>query len=223
MNSTSEFADCVVELAGVGLVVARRMSGGYGRYCDGVTFALIADDVLHLNADEASRPDLRAGRVQPGAVRSEKNARGPPARLLRPRRERESCAFATHRRLSPRRRMSPTTGRTRAPAELRSVVPRARGVPRRDELRSPRDAPRGPARRTELAGPRAAHAQEVGRHKRRGKRHSDHPGEPEPARPHRRAHPDPGDAERVAPPRPTPHSATPKINIGTSACCTAGC
>ena len=63
MNSTNEFADYVVELlAAIGRVVARRMFGGYGLYCDGVMFALIADDVLYLKADETNRLDFeRAG------------------------------------------------------------------------------------------------------------------------------------------------------------------
>ncbi|HKC43502.1 MAG TPA: TfoX/Sxy family protein [Burkholderiales bacterium] len=66
MNSTSEFADYAVELlGGAGRVVARRMFGGYGLYCDGVMFALIADDVLYLKADEASRPDFERAHSVP--------------------------------------------------------------------------------------------------------------------------------------------------------------
>ena len=63
MKSTSNFAEYAVDLLGaVGRVVPRRMFGGYGLYCDGVMFALIADDVLYLKADEANRPELeRAG------------------------------------------------------------------------------------------------------------------------------------------------------------------
>ncbi|HTO47906.1 MAG TPA: TfoX/Sxy family protein [Burkholderiales bacterium] len=34
------------------------MFGGYGLHCDGVMFALIADDVLYLKADDVNRPDL---------------------------------------------------------------------------------------------------------------------------------------------------------------------
>jgi DNA transformation protein len=63
MKSTPEFADYAVELLGsIGRVAARRMFGGYGLYCDGVMFALIADDVLYLKADDATRPEFeRAG------------------------------------------------------------------------------------------------------------------------------------------------------------------
>jgi DNA transformation protein len=63
MTASADFADYAVELLGAaGRVVARRMFGGYGLYCDGVMFALIADDVLHLKADEINRPEFeRAG------------------------------------------------------------------------------------------------------------------------------------------------------------------
>jgi DNA transformation protein len=38
------------------------MFGGYGLYCDGTMFALIADDVLYLKVDETNRSELeRAG------------------------------------------------------------------------------------------------------------------------------------------------------------------
>jgi DNA transformation protein len=63
MRSTPEFADYAVELLGsIGRVAARRMFGGYGLYCDGVMFALVADDVLYLKADDLSRAEFeRAG------------------------------------------------------------------------------------------------------------------------------------------------------------------
>ena len=63
MTATADFADYAVELLGAaGRVVARRMFGGFGLYCEGVMFALIADDVLYLKADALNRPELeRAG------------------------------------------------------------------------------------------------------------------------------------------------------------------
>jgi DNA transformation protein len=63
MRSTDEFAAYAVELLGVvGRVTARRMFGGYGVYCDGVMFALIADGVLYLKADAQSSAEFaRAG------------------------------------------------------------------------------------------------------------------------------------------------------------------
>jgi DNA transformation protein len=42
----------------------RRMFGGHGIFCDGVMFALIADDVLFLKVDDTTKPDfLTAGCV----------------------------------------------------------------------------------------------------------------------------------------------------------------
>ena len=38
----------------------RRMFGSHGIFCDGVTFALIADDVLCLKIDGESKPDFAA-------------------------------------------------------------------------------------------------------------------------------------------------------------------
>ncbi len=63
MTGTAEFTDYACELLSrAGSVVARKMFGGYGLYCDGVMFALISDDVLYLKADDVNRPDLeRAG------------------------------------------------------------------------------------------------------------------------------------------------------------------
>jgi DNA transformation protein len=63
MTATADFADYAVELlAAAGRVAARKMFGGYGIYCESVMFALIADDVLYLKADDVNRPELeRAG------------------------------------------------------------------------------------------------------------------------------------------------------------------
>lgn len=63
MKTSNEFAAHSADLlASVGRVVARRMFGGYGLYCEGTMFALIADDVLYLKVDEANRGEFeRAG------------------------------------------------------------------------------------------------------------------------------------------------------------------
>jgi DNA transformation protein len=63
MHPANEFAEHVAELlSAVGSVVPRRMFGGYGLYCDAVMFALIADDVLYLKADDGNRAEFeRAG------------------------------------------------------------------------------------------------------------------------------------------------------------------
>jgi len=60
------FAEYVVELlAPLGRVAARRMFGGHGIYCDGVMFALIADDVLYFKADDVNRPALEQAGAEP--------------------------------------------------------------------------------------------------------------------------------------------------------------
>jgi DNA transformation protein and related proteins len=63
MKTSNEFAAHAAELLSmVGRVTARRMFGGYGLYCDGTMFALIADDVLYLKGDDANRGEFeRAG------------------------------------------------------------------------------------------------------------------------------------------------------------------
>ncbi|MDJ0955847.1 MAG: TfoX/Sxy family protein [Arenicellales bacterium] len=53
----SEFTEYVKEVLGsLGPVQARRMFGGYGLFCDGVMFGLIADDTLYLKSDQVIEP-----------------------------------------------------------------------------------------------------------------------------------------------------------------------
>ena len=57
------FIDHVTELlAPLGRVLARRMFGGHGLYCDGVFFGIVHDDTLYLKADDVNRAEFeRAG------------------------------------------------------------------------------------------------------------------------------------------------------------------
>lgn len=60
------FAEMLIDaLAPLGPVAVRRMFGGGGVYCDGVMFGLIADDALHLKADETSRKPFEDERCGP--------------------------------------------------------------------------------------------------------------------------------------------------------------
>jgi len=53
MPVSSEFIHFQLEiLAPIGPLQARRMYGRAGLYCDGVMFALIADDAVYLKADD---------------------------------------------------------------------------------------------------------------------------------------------------------------------------
>ena len=55
MKASADFSVHATDLLGtLGRVVVRRMFGVHGVYCDGVMFALIADDVLYLKTDESS-------------------------------------------------------------------------------------------------------------------------------------------------------------------------
>lgn len=59
--ATDGFHDFVRELfAGLGQVQVKRMFGGAGVYADGVMFALLANDVIHLKVDDAMKADLKA-------------------------------------------------------------------------------------------------------------------------------------------------------------------
>lgn len=55
MKATSEFVGNLNDVFALfGGIEAKRMFGGYGIYHDGLMFALVADDVLYLKADENS-------------------------------------------------------------------------------------------------------------------------------------------------------------------------
>ncbi|MBD3380730.1 MAG: hypothetical protein GF404_00895 [candidate division Zixibacteria bacterium] len=59
MPVSNSFADFVIDqLAGIGRINGRRMFGGMGIYCDGLFFALIADDVLYFKVDDSNLPDF---------------------------------------------------------------------------------------------------------------------------------------------------------------------
>ena len=56
MANSDTFVTFVLEsLVGIGALRAKRMFGGHGVFVDDRMFALIADDVLYLRADEHNR------------------------------------------------------------------------------------------------------------------------------------------------------------------------
>jgi len=66
MSVSDEYLTYVLEqLEGVGPVQAKRMFGRAGIYCQRVMFALIADDVLYLKADETNRADFEEAGAEP--------------------------------------------------------------------------------------------------------------------------------------------------------------
>ena len=59
MTMSPNFRDYLVDqLEPFGPVAAKRMFGGGGLFRDGTMFALIADDVLYLKADEQNQADF---------------------------------------------------------------------------------------------------------------------------------------------------------------------
>ncbi|PIW30622.1 MAG: transcriptional regulator [Rhodospirillales bacterium CG15_BIG_FIL_POST_REV_8_21_14_020_66_15] len=66
MTMSRDFKEHLLDLlATLGPVEARRMFGGGGLYLDGTMFALVADDVLYLKADDGNREDFEAAGVPP--------------------------------------------------------------------------------------------------------------------------------------------------------------
>ena len=66
MASSKDFVLFVTEqCGGAGEIVARKMFGDYGIYCDGKIFGLICDDRFYLKPTEAVRPLLRTIEMRP--------------------------------------------------------------------------------------------------------------------------------------------------------------
>lgn len=66
MPVTDSFVEFVLEqLCSVAAITPKRMFGGVGLYAGDLFFALIADDVLYLKADDATRGALEAAGARP--------------------------------------------------------------------------------------------------------------------------------------------------------------
>jgi TfoX/Sxy family transcriptional regulator of competence genes len=66
MASSPDFVQYIIDqCGGAGEIVARKMFGDYGIYCDGKIFGLICDDCFYLKPTEAVRPLLRAVELRP--------------------------------------------------------------------------------------------------------------------------------------------------------------
>jgi DNA transformation protein len=62
----NEFVNHLLDLLEpLGPISARRMFGGYGIYLDRTMFALVADDMLYLKVDDASRAEFVASGLEP--------------------------------------------------------------------------------------------------------------------------------------------------------------
>ena len=66
MASNADFVQYIVDqCSGAGEIVANKMFGDYGIYCDGKIFGLICDDRLYIKPTEAGRALLRTSDLQP--------------------------------------------------------------------------------------------------------------------------------------------------------------
>ena len=70
-------ADDIQELfSAFGVVAVRRMFGGAGIYADGTMFALVADGVIYLKADEMSTPAFERENLPPFTYETKDGKRG---------------------------------------------------------------------------------------------------------------------------------------------------
>jgi DNA transformation protein len=66
MAKSAEYLDFIQEqFSGFGPVTVRRMFGGAGIFSDGLMFALIADEMLYLKADDVSKGEFEALSLPP--------------------------------------------------------------------------------------------------------------------------------------------------------------
>lgn len=65
MPVSDEYLTYVIDqLECVGPVQARQMFGGAGLYCDGLFFAIVADDVLYFKVDDSNRSDYESAGME---------------------------------------------------------------------------------------------------------------------------------------------------------------
>lgn len=59
-KSNSVLNYTIDQMSDFGIVTYKKMFGGIGLFCEGLMFALIADDVLYLKVDDSNRADFEA-------------------------------------------------------------------------------------------------------------------------------------------------------------------
>lgn len=66
MASSSDFVQFIADqCAGAGEIIAKKMFGDYGIYCDGKIFGLICDDHFYVKPTDAVRPLLHITDMRP--------------------------------------------------------------------------------------------------------------------------------------------------------------
>lgn len=77
MPVSPSFIDFAKEtFAPFGEVSVRKMFGGAGVYCDGLFFALIADDAVYLKVDDVTRSDFEQAGLEPFIFEMKNGAKG---------------------------------------------------------------------------------------------------------------------------------------------------
>ena len=65
MANRASYVEFLVEhLSPLGTITARRLFGGNALYCDGIVFALVANDTLYLKADDGNRSEFEASGLE---------------------------------------------------------------------------------------------------------------------------------------------------------------
>lgn len=66
MKRMNRYVEFVMEqFSPLGTITVRAMFGGHAIYCEGVTFALIANNAVFLKADDDNRPAFEGRGLQP--------------------------------------------------------------------------------------------------------------------------------------------------------------
>ena len=66
MASSADFVQFIADqCSGAGEIIAKKMFGDYGIYCDGKIFGLICDDCFYLKPTEAGRKLLKTVYMRP--------------------------------------------------------------------------------------------------------------------------------------------------------------
>ncbi len=110
--------DDIQELFSVfGVVAVRRMFGGAGIYADGTMFALVADGVIYLKADELSTPAFERENLPPFTYETKDGRRGVMSYRRMPERlydDPDELATWAHAALAAAQRTGVRAGKKRA-------------------------------------------------------------------------------------------------------------
>ena len=65
MGVSASFVDFAKEtFAPFGTIAVKRMFGGAGVYCDGLFFAILADDMVYFKVDDETRPEFEGAGLE---------------------------------------------------------------------------------------------------------------------------------------------------------------